>query len=140
MVLGKVKKLIKGKGKEEEKMIMPTNLDDMTDTYEEIVKESEMLSPEEAQAKISMLLTKPENLELMAEISREEMIRIACLKTIADKYDDKFLKLFINNYLSLTVSLGRRGRGEVVEIARPSGVQRETMRRNLRDMLLGKRG
>ena len=140
MVFGKVKSLIKrGKKKKED---LP-NLDEMTDSqtpsYEEFVKESEMLSPEEAQAKISMLLTKPENLELMAELSKEEMIRLACLKTVADQYDNKFLHSFISNYLAFTVSLGRRGRGEVVEIARPSNIQRETMKRNLRDMLIGKR-
>ncbi len=109
------------------------------DTYEEVVKESEMLSPEEAQAKISVLLTEPKNLELMSEITPEERRRLAALKTVADHFKDDLLQKFIYNYLSLSVSLGRRGRGEVVEVAKPTTTYKETIRRGLKDILLGRR-
>ena len=126
------------KKKNQEVNNIPMALPDLDDTYEEMVRESEMLSPEEAQAKISMMLTEPKNLELMAEITKEEHIRLAALKTIAEKYNNQLLKDFVHNYLSLSVSLRRGGRAEVVEVSRPAGYQRETMRRGLKDMLLGR--
>ncbi len=126
------------KKKEEEPQIPLPTLDD--DTYEEVVRESEMLSPEEAQAKISVMLMKPENMELMAEITKEEHRRLTALKTIGDKYNNQLIKDFVRNFLELSVSLRRGGRGEIVEVARPSTMQRETMRRGLKEMLMGRTG
>ncbi len=128
--------IFRKKKKKEKEPVVPElpSLDD----YEEVVKESEMISPEEAQAKISLMLAEPKKLELMADISKEEQKRLAALKTIGDTYDLPLVKAFVNNYLELSVSLNRGGRSEVVDVSRPAGMQRETMRRGLRDILLGR--
>lgn len=95
------------------------------------------LSPEEAQSKIALLLSKTTDLETLTEVDDAEVKLISALKVIAEKFNMDLVDEYTNKYLQLKVSLHRQGRGEIKEIARPSANTEERQRTSLRNMLFG---
>jgi hypothetical protein len=99
--------------------------------------DEESLSPEEAQSKIAMLLTKAQNLEMLSETTEEEVKLISALSTIANNYNMGLLNGYLKSYLQLKVSLHRQGRKEIQEIAKPSPETEQRQKAGLRQLLLG---
>ena len=97
------------------------------------------LSPEEAQAKIATMLAKSESLETLSETTEEEVRLMSALGSIANEFNIKMLKSYLNKYLQLKVSLHRQGRKEISEIAKPNPQQEQQARSSLRSMLMGNR-
>ncbi|MEM1544340.1 MAG: hypothetical protein QXD79_08255 [Candidatus Methanomethylicia archaeon] len=79
--------------------------------------EEEVLSMEEALAKISILLTREEKIRMLTELDDQEIRLISSLLGVADRYGLDFVKCFVNNFMLLRVSLRRKGRGEIVNLA-----------------------
>jgi len=102
-------------------------------------KEDEVLSPEEAQARISLILAESKNLHFMTELRDDEIKLLAGLKAIAEEYGASFLDKFIQNFLEMRISLGRKGRTEIKDVARGVGSGEEKMRKGLKSMILGLR-
>lgn len=109
--------------------------------YEDLVEESEVLSPDEAKAQIAMLLAKTKNPALLTELSDEEIKCLAVLKSIASKVSIKdsngLLDVFCDWFMMLRVSLNRKGREEVSRIARDVGDVEEKVKKGLKNWVLG---
>lgn len=95
------------------------------------------LSPEEAQSKIALLLSKTDNLETLSETDEAEVKLISALKVIAEKYNMPLVTQYTDKYLQLKVSLHRQGRKEIQDIARPNPNTEERQRTSLRSLLFG---
>jgi len=80
--------------------------------------EEEVLSMEEALAKISMLLTREQKIKLLTELDDQEIRLIASTLSIAERFKLDFVKKFLHNFMLLRVSLRRKGRNEIIEIAK----------------------
>src|SRR3972149_3623506 len=78
----------------------------------------EVLTTEEALAKVAMILAKTENPKLLTELSIEEIVSISVLASIAEKTENHMLKDFLNNFMYLKVSHQRKGRKELLDIAK----------------------
>ena len=104
--------------------------------YEQF-KKDEVLTPEEAQSRIAFLLAQTKEPDLMSELGGEEIKLLSALQTIADETDADILDEFITNFLRMRVSLRRKGRTEIMEIARAGGGTEERMRKGLKSMILG---
>jgi len=117
------------------------NLKDMEQMLLKSVEQEpeESLSPEEAQAKIAMLLAKTEHLEVMSELDDDEIKLIAALRTIAKLFNNDVLNTYVDYYLKLKVSRFREGRREIKDIAVPQPSQKEKLRKSIKDILMGLR-
>jgi hypothetical protein len=101
--------------------------------------EDASLSPEEAQAKIAMLLARSDNLKTLSETTEDEVKLISALSTLGKTYKIPLLNSYIDNYLELKVSLHRQGRKEIADISRPTTGSEERAKSSLRQMLTGGR-
>lgn len=104
-----------------------------------VFKEDEVLSPEEAQARISLILAESKNIHFMTELKDEEVKLLAGLKSVAQMYGAEFLTKFIKNFLEMRISLNRKGRLEIKDVARGGVAGEEKMRKGLKSMILGLR-
>jgi len=68
--------------------------------------------------KVVKELTSDENLLLKTELSKREINKLALLLTISKKYKFDFLEDLIILIMKMRVSIGRKGRKEIVEIAK----------------------
>src|SRR3972149_1730262 len=78
----------------------------------------ESMTTDEALARVSMLLAKTENPKVLSEVSENEIRLSASLFAVGEKMEDNMILSFLNNLLLLRVSKMRKGRGELLEIAR----------------------
>ena len=76
------------------------------------------LSIDEALAKVAMLLAQVKDPRVLSEVSEEEIKLCASLYVVAEKMEDKMLASFLLNFLMLRVSKKRKGRDELLQIAR----------------------
>jgi hypothetical protein len=97
------------KMKKEEIPLPSINLDD-----------DEGLTVDEALAKVAMILAGVKEPRTQSEIDEPEIRALASLHVVAEKMNDKMLKSFCNEFLLLRVSKNRKGRGELLDIARAS--------------------
>jgi len=102
-------------------------------------QKDEILTPEEAQSKIALLLAETESPDLMSEMGGEEIKLLSALQTVADQVDAMILKDFIKNFLRMRVSLKRQGRKEILEVSRGGGRTEEKLRKGIKSMILGLR-
>jgi len=102
-------------------------------------QKDEILTPEEAQSKIALLLAETESPDLMSEMGGEEIKLLSALQTVADQVDADILKNFIRNFLRMRVSLKRQGRKEILEVSRSGAGTEEKMRKGIKSMILGLR-
>jgi hypothetical protein len=93
------------------------------DTYDAIATESEVVSSEEAKAKAIVSLTESKDPEVLTQLEDNEIKALSTLSTIASLYSISFLDKWIGKFIRLRISLKRKGREEVVEIAKASGEQ-----------------
>lgn len=84
------------------------------------LEEDEGMTVDEALAKVAMILAQTKNPTTQTEVDEPEIRAIACLMVVADKMNDKMLKNFCNQFMLLRVSKSRKGRGELLDIARAS--------------------
>ena len=76
------------------------------------------MTTDEAIAKIGMILAESRDPMLLSEIDEHEIKACAALLVVAKKCGDHMLKEFVFNYLRLRVSKKRKGRSELLDIAR----------------------
>ena len=120
-------------GKEKEMQHIPTKEEAVDISMDDIRGSDEVISQEEALAKISMILARTDNPEALSDLNPNEIIDMAILKTLAQKYemdyDSQLLKNFVQNYLVLQVSKRRKGRKEIIEVASSNKVNQDDGRR-----------
>lgn len=92
-------------------------------TYDAIATESEVVSSEEAKAKAIVSLTESKDPEVLTQLEDNEIKALSTLSTISSLYSISFLDKWINKFIRLRISLKRKGREEVVDIAKASGEQ-----------------
>lgn len=80
--------------------------------------EDEMITSEEAIAKAVVTLSKTPDEQVMSEFRGIEVKLLTATKTIGDKYDVPSMKELVRNFGRFRVSLDRKGRGELVSLAR----------------------
>jgi hypothetical protein len=98
------------------------------------VDEEDSLTTDEALAKISILLAESKNPKLLSELSEHEIKLCAALYVIGNKFNDSMILDFLLNFLNLRVSLKRKGRDELLQIAKSAreyGDHRMSRLRNL---------
>ena len=92
----------------------------MANNKEEPVAEEigeEVLTSEEALAKVAMILARTDNPKLLSELNLYEISSVAVIQSVADETKNRILQEFIKNFLYFRVSSGRKGRKELMEIA-----------------------
>ena len=104
-----------------------------------LMDDSEVMSAEEARAKISMILAETKRPELMSELNPLEDKMLAVLKTISIKRNSEMLKVFINYFLLYRISYLRQGRKEILEVAKGIDNEEQKVKRGFRNMF-GMRG
>jgi hypothetical protein len=109
---------------------------DFADERYEDLSEDEHLTPEEAQARIAMILADTKNPEILSELNQEEIAVLASMQTIAEKYNLTLIQDFIQKFLLLRVSHKRQGRKEVIQISQ-GRKEEDRMKRTLKSMVLG---
>ena len=120
----------------DEKLIKEAMRDVKKEDYQQFQRD-EILTPEEAQSKIALLLAETKEPKLMSELGAEEVKLVSALKTVADEVEAEMLKMFIDNFLQMRVSLKRQGRREILEVSRATTGTEERMRKGLRSVILG---
>jgi hypothetical protein len=80
--------------------------------------ENEIITTDEAMAKITMELAKPSNIKAMSEVNWREVIIISALWSVANEMKDDLLKTFLTTYLELKISKERKGRGELIDMGK----------------------
>jgi len=108
------------------------------DKYEQMAQASEITTPDEARAKISMILAESKNAKILSDLTDKEITLLSALQTIADQTNNKLLSKFILNFLQMRISRNRKGREEIIRVARSSG-EEEQMKKSFRSMILGLR-
>ena len=101
------------------------------------LSDEDSITTEEAFAKVAMILAKSQNIKLMTELSDYQLNLCAMLYSIAEKTKNNMLETLLTNYLQLKVSNKRKGRGELLELAKQSRADRESRFTRLKQMLGG---
>lgn len=78
------------------------------------------LSIDEALAQISLLLARVKDVTVLTDLDDNEIKDVASLMAVADRMDDDMMKKWIHYFLKLRVSKARKGRIELLEIAKAS--------------------
>ncbi len=101
------------KEKEKETVEIPSIAD--------VENQDEVTTVDEAIAKIAMILGKSEKIRLLTDIDDAEIKQVAALLVVADVVKDDNLKNFCVNFMELRVSKKRKGRTELLDLAKSSG-------------------
>lgn len=117
---------------------MPKKEETVPPEYEEIesADESEIITHDEALAKIALILAKAENKKMLSEVSDYEAKSFASLYAVSQRTENHMLKTFLDSVLELRVSLKRKGREEMMNIARAARKEDE-MQLKIRKMFSG---
>lgn len=86
--------------------------------YQDMKKEAEVFTSEHAQAKAIMHLTESKNPEILTHLKDREITMLATLSMIADAYDSSLMRNWINKFIRYRISLDRKGREEIVNVAK----------------------
>ena len=78
----------------------------------------EIVTQDEALAKIALILAKAENKKQLSELADYEAASFASLYSVAEKTENKMLTSFLNSMLELRVSLKSKGREELMSVAK----------------------
>lgn len=108
---------------------------DLKEAYEQLSDSSEVTSPEEAQAKICMILAKTENPEILSDLNDMEVKILAGLMTVGDMTNNQILNKFIKNFLLLRISLDRKGREEIIRVGTTQKSMEEKLKNSLKQQL-----
>lgn len=83
----------------------------------------EVSSTEEAQARAIVQLTESPDPEILTQLTDIEIKRLAVLSAIADLYHSDVIKKIIEKFIRLRISYNRKGREEIVEIAKKPKIE-----------------
>jgi hypothetical protein len=97
----------------------------------------EGITTDEALAKVSMILASTKNPKTLTELDDREIKLCAQLYAVANKTRNRMLTIFLWNFLNLRVSYNRKGRSELVDIARSGQMREEQKTGRLRNFLFG---
>jgi hypothetical protein len=107
------------------------------DEYDKLAQSSEVTTPDEAIAKISMILADSKEVDILSDLTSDEVALLSSLKTVAVHTENTLLSSFVNNFLRFRISRNRKGREEIIQVARARGGEEEKMRKGFRSMVLG---
>lgn len=99
----------------------------------------EGLSVDEALAKVAMLLANVKEPRVLSEVNEEEIKLCSALFVVANRMQDKMLADFLANFLLLRVSKKRKGRDELLQIAKSAREASTNMAGRLKNLLTGVR-
>ena len=80
-------------------------------------EQEDIISQEEALAKISMILAKTENPESLSDLPPDEIMDMTIIKTLGTRLESGLMLDMVKNYLLLRVSNKRQGRKEIIQVA-----------------------
>lgn len=103
------------------------------------VDEDESLSVDEALARIAMLLGRTQYPKVMTELDESEIKLCAALFSVAERTRNTMILSFLENFLLLRVSHKRKGRQELLEIAKSSKESTENRWSKLKNIFTGAR-
>ena len=95
-------------------------------------------SIDESLAQAILVFTEEERRKLMSELEHKEVFLVSILYAHAKEFNDDLLEHFLDQFLISRISKERKGRKEIVEIAK-ANLQKATGKGLLRK-LLGRRG
>ena len=107
------------------------------DQYDKLAQSSEVTTPDEAIAKISMILADSKEVDILSDLTTDEVAMLSALKTVAVHTKNSLLLTFIENFLRFRISRNRKGREEIIQVARARGGDEERARKGFRSMILG---
>lgn len=97
------------------------------------------MTVDEALAKVAMLLAKVHEPKTLSEVNEAEIRHASSLFVVAKKMDDAMLANFLESFLLLRVSKARKGRDELLQIARSAKEAGENRTGRLKSFLQGLR-
>lgn len=102
------------------KKVRDMSKDELMREYEKTVLLStgDVSSTEEAQAKAIVQLTESPDPEVLTHLTDIEIKRLSSLSAVADLYGAEVVQTWIKKFIRLRISLQRKGRQEIVEIAK----------------------
>lgn len=86
--------------------------------YSDMSAQSEVFTSEHAQAKAIVQLTESKDPEILTHLKDNEIAMFSSLSVLANVYSSDSMKMWITKFIRFRISLERKGRGEVVEIAK----------------------
>ena len=92
----------------------------------DVAEDENILTTDEAFAKIVVELANTKNPEVLSDLSDDEIKYIAALSVVAEKTKDDMLTSFINKFLLLRVSRNRKGRLELLKVAQAAREQAQS--------------
>lgn len=101
------------------------------------LSEDESLTIDEALAKVAIILARSDKIAILTELDDREIKLCAALYTIADRTKDVMIANFLLHFLELRVSKARKGRSELLEIAKSAREQPEQRFSRLRNLFGG---
>jgi len=106
--------------------------------YEEVqaMNEGEIVTQDEALAKIALILARAENKKQLSELSDYEAKSFASLYAVSGRTSNTMLKTFLDSMLELRVSLKRKGREELMSVAKATRTEDQSALR-IRKMFSG---
>lgn len=84
----------------------------------------DVTSSEEAQAKAIMQLTESVDPEVLTHLTDYEIKKLSSLSAVAEIYNLSVVKEWIKKFIRYRISMNRKGREEIVDIAKTKGEQR----------------
>lgn len=103
----------------------------------DIANDMRDITTDEALARVSIMLAETKHSKTLSHLSHNEVLMVAQLFAVAEKTRNKMMALFLENFLLLRVSLERKGRGELLEIAKAGQQREESKFSRLRSMIPG---
>ena len=86
--------------------------------YEQMDKQNDVYSPDEATAKAISELTSTKNIEALSHFSDAEIKQLSFMHTLAKEYHIDVINTYIEKFGRFRISLNRRGRGEIVDVSK----------------------
>lgn len=83
-----------------------------------VPEEQQSFNIEEAIGRISIILAESKNPKALSDLDDSEIRLISALIAVAEHINDQMVKTFIENLLVLKVSHMRKGRREIIDLAR----------------------
>lgn len=88
------------------------------DVYNQMDRQSDVYSPDEATARAISELTSTKNIEALSHFSDNEIKQLSFMHTLAEEYKIKLIETYVDKFGRYRISLNRRGRGEVVDVSK----------------------
>ena len=116
---------------------MPKKEEDVQGLPSVNLDDDEGMTVDEALAKVAMILASTKDTHTLSEIDEPEIKNLSSLMVVAHKMSDDMLKQFCTNFLRLRVSKSRKGRTEMLDIARAAREIPEQKLSRLRSIFSG---